>query len=65
MTATGPKSDRHCTFQQYTQVWEVGTGLRVSLAPGVYRITGEECFNGIQYLRLEETYRIDASKLPQ
>ncbi len=63
MLAAGPKREQFCTFHDYTPAWEVGTGLKVSLAPGRYRITGEERLNGIQFLRLEETYRIHADGL--
>ena len=63
MGSTRPESGRICTFQHYTLAWEVGTGLQVSLAPGEYVVTGEEQNNGILYLRLNDSYRIDASKL--
>lgn len=62
MPGSRPNSARYCTFQQYTLAWEVGTGLRVALKPGRYRITGEERLNGIQFFRLEERYRIEASQ---
>ncbi len=63
MVSTRPNSERLCTFQEYTLAWEVGTGLRVSLAPGDYRVTGEEESNGRHYLRLNDVYRIDATTL--
>lgn len=54
-----------CTFNGYTPAWALGTGLRVSLAPGRYQITGEEQLNGVRYLWLNESYRIDARELPE
>ncbi len=63
MSAVNSEFDRFCTFQHYTRAWEVGTGLRVSLAPGRYRITGEEQLNGVRYFRLEGAYRIDTREI--
>jgi len=63
MSATGPQSERFCTFRRYTHAWEVGTGLRVSLAPGRYRVTGEDQLQGVEYICLDETYRIEASQV--
>ena len=63
MGSSRPESEHFCTFRHYTLAWEVGTGLQVSLAPGEYRVTGEEQFNGIRYFRLNDAFRIDASKL--
>ena len=63
MSATRPESERICIFQHYTRAWEMGTGLRVSLAPGEYRITGEENLDGVRYFRLDETYRVDVSNI--
>lgn len=65
MSGSGSNSTRYCTFQQYTLAWEVGTGLRVALKPGSYRITGEEQLNGIHFVRLDERYRIEASQLSE
>lgn len=63
MSAARSESERVCVFRRYTPAWEVGTGLPVSLAPGRYRVTGEEYRNGICYLELNETYRVDARDL--
>ncbi len=50
-----------CTFEQYTTAFEVGTGLRVALAPGEYEITGREQRDATTYLLLNGQYRVDAS----
>ena len=63
MSATRPESEKLCIFRHYTPAWEMGTGLRISLAPGEYRITGEENRNGIRYFRLNETYRVDLNDI--
>jgi hypothetical protein len=34
------------------------------LAPGKYRVTGEEKLNGLVLFRLEGVYRIDVRELP-
>ena len=59
MSPARPGSQRICIFRQYTPAWEIGTGLRVSLSPGKYRVTLEEFHNGVRYFCLDETYRID------
>jgi hypothetical protein len=64
MPAANSEADRFCTFQRYTNAWQVGTGLKVSLAPGKYRVTGEEKLDGVVFFRLEGVYRIDARELP-
>jgi len=64
MPAANSEADRFCTFQRYTQAWQVGTGLKVSLAPGKYRVTGEETVNGLVFIHLDGGYRIDARELP-
>lgn len=62
MSGSGTTKPRFCVVRRYTSAWEMGTGLLVSLAPGKYRITGEERLDGVHYLLLEETYRLDARK---
>ncbi len=52
-------SQRVFKIHRYTLAWAIGTGIRVSVAPGEYRVTGEDSLNGIRYIRLEERYRID------
>ena len=54
---------RTCRFEQYTPAWARGTGLRVSLNPGVYRITGEEELNGVLYFWLNDLYRVDSREV--
>ena len=56
-------SQRICNFRHYTPAWEIGTGLRVSLAPGKYRVTSEEVRDGVRYLCLDETHRVDVSDI--
>ena len=60
MHAANSEADRFFIFQRYTHAWQLGTGLKVSLAPGKYRVTGEEKLNGVLFFRLLEGYRIDA-----
>ncbi len=57
-------SDGFCHLDNYTQAWTIESGLRVSLAPGSYRVTGEERLNGIRYLCLDERFRLDVLELP-
>ncbi len=64
MPAANSEADRFYTFQCYTHAWQVGTGLKVSLAPGKYRVTGEEKLNGVVFFRLKGGYRIASSELP-
>jgi len=64
MNIAQPDTDRKCTFKQYTSAYRIGTGLKVSLPPGEYSITGEEFLDGVLYFRLNETYRIDSGEMP-
>lgn len=59
MTQSESKRELDCLFEQYTPAWELGTGLRVSLPPGSYRVTGEEMLDGSRYVRLNEVYRVN------
>ena len=63
MSAANTDSEQFCIVHRYTPAWEVGTGLRVSLAPGRYRITGREHHNGVNYYALEDVYRVDVRQL--
>ena len=65
MIQRAPEPQSTCTFERYTPAWALGTGLRVSLAPGEYRITGEEQLNGVRYLWLNERFRVDARELAE
>ena len=56
-------SEQFCVFDRYIHGWQVGTGIRVSLAPGKYRITAEEQIDGKLFLKLENSYRIDAAEV--
>lgn len=49
-----------CIIQRYSPAWALGTGLRVSLPAGEYRITGKDSVQGVHYFRLEGIYRIDS-----
>ena len=64
MSTANFEADRFCTFRRYTRAWQSGTGLRVSLAPGKYQVTGEERLNGVTFFCLEGGYRIDVRELP-
>ena len=63
MSAANTDSEQHCTVRRYTPAWEVGTGLRVSLAPGRYRITGREHLAGVEYYALDNVFRVDVRQL--
>ena len=63
MTAARSGSQRICSFRQYTPAWAIGTGLRVSLAPGKYRVTHEEVRSGVRYLCLDDAYRVDSREI--
>ena len=54
--------EKFCEFHHYIYGWKVGTGIRVSLAPGKYRITAEEQIDGRMFLKLDNSYRIDAEE---
>ncbi len=49
-----------CLIQNYSPAWQLGTGLRTSLAPGTYPITGEDQLQGVVYFRLGDANRIDS-----
>jgi len=55
-----PRGQRTCVTTYYVQGWALGTGLRVSLPPGEYVITGEETFHGARFFRLDNKYRVAA-----
>ena len=57
------KLEGSCTFERHVPAWAFGTGLRVALAPGEYRITGQDEVNGVIYLRLDDSYRIDSREI--
>ena len=63
MSASPSEPSRIHTFRHYIRAWEMGTGLPVSLEPGEYRVTGEELLNGVRYLRLNDTFRVDVRDL--
>ena len=63
MSASQSNSNRTHIFRHYIRAWEMGTGLPVSLEPGEYLVTGEEQFNGVKYLRLNDMYRVDVRDL--
>ena len=45
-----------CSLTRYTLAWSVGTGLQVSLRPGVYRVTGFDEVNGKRFLYLNQSF---------
>ena len=65
MTAAHSGSQRICIFRQYTPAWAIGTGLRVSLAPGKYIVTREERRGGVLYLCLDDAYRVDSREIAE
>ena len=61
MIAIPSSNDRTiCLIQSYSPAWQLGTGLRIALAPGTYLITGEDQMQGVVYFRLGDAYRIDS-----
>ena len=52
-----------CYIHRYTPAWALGTGLRVTLRPGVYLVTGKERTDGRLYFHLSGRYRVDAREL--
>ena len=66
MTSTKTASfERIWAVDRYTQAWAIGTGLPVTLAPGNYRITGEDQIGSNVHLRLDDTYRLRAVETSQ
>ncbi len=54
------KATRTCLIRNYSPAWALGTGLRVSLPPGTYPITGEDRLQQVVYFRLSDAYRIES-----
>lgn len=63
MTVLSINSQLHCQINRHTQAWKMGTGLKISLEPGIYQITAEEHFDGVRYFTLEDAFRIDERDL--
>ena len=53
-----------CRLERYTPAWAIGTGLRVTLAPGDYSIGGEERVGEVNFVRLDDAFRVDAREIP-
>jgi hypothetical protein len=53
--ATVDGNDR-CTVKHNSPAWAIGTGLRVGLEPGEYRITGQHVVNGVPFVELDGAY---------
>ena len=49
------RNDR-CTVKRCSPAWAIGTGLRVGLEPGEYRITGQPVVNGVPFVELDGAY---------
>ena len=64
MSGLPRKGQRVCVLRHYTPAWAMGTGLRVSLPPGKYRVTGEQRVNGVRFICLEDAYRVDVREIP-
>jgi len=60
MIQAAADSPQTCITRYYTKAWAIGTGLRISLPPGQYVVTGEELFEGSVYLQLNDRYRVEA-----
>jgi hypothetical protein len=65
MIQGAPGPVKLCRLDRYTPAWAVGTGLRVTLAPGSYSIVGEEEVGGVQFLRLGDGYKVDARHIEE
>ncbi len=59
MKATVDENDR-CTVNRYSRAWAIGTGLRLGLEPGEYRITGQHLVNGVPFVQLDGAYHCPA-----
>ena len=59
MIALAPhNTERYLQLKTYTPAWKIGTGLPDSLPPGQYRVTGENCVDGVAYILLENAFRV-------
>ena len=57
MIAKAPiEPNGRCVVHRYGTAWALGTGLRVGLKPGEYRVTGAGDLNGVAALQLEGAY---------
>ena len=52
------KTERYLQLKKFTPAWKIGTGLPDSLPPGQYRVTSENCVDGVAYILLENAYRV-------
>ena len=59
ITRAQSKSPPLFDVPNYTRGWMLGSGVPVNIAPGTYRVAGEDCIAGVDYLRLEGRYRIE------
>ena len=59
VTQAQSKSASLFQVRDYIRGWMLGSGVPVSIAPGTYRMAGEERIGGVGYLQLEGRYRIE------
>ncbi len=50
------KTDQKCTIGRNGTGWAIGTGLRVGLLPGTYRVTGRRVAGGVRFVQLDERF---------
>ncbi|QDT38076.1 hypothetical protein [Stratiformator vulcanicus] len=48
---------------RYLPVWEIGTGLPLSLAPGAYELTGRVIVDGRWLYEIDHRYRTNAREV--
>lgn len=61
MATDSSMTDRQvCLIRRDRPAWRMGTGVRVSLRPGFYPITGHDRVDGVLYFQLAGTYRINS-----
>jgi len=63
MTVLSINSELHCQIDRHIPAWKMGTGVKISLKPGVYQITGDDLVAGVIYLTLDNSFRIDKRDL--
>lgn len=48
------------TLDRHVAAWRIGTGLRLALSPGTYRVTGRVTIAGRDYLVLDGNVRVES-----
>ena len=52
--------NHRCKVKRSSPAWAIGSGLRVGLEPGEYRITGQHVVNGVPFVELDGAYHCPA-----